>query len=160
MDGFQSDQRAQDSRQLAVLYFPQIKVAANLKLDLRSSRPRWKKRSFLKLAALIEVSDKDNRFCNHLNTSLPSSRPLFRPSSLKDLSSDVNGSRSVTSPRHNCEPSLRQGGGISPTSAQKCRSRAPPLQTRELQSYELSVDLADKENTSLLSSASYSSCHA
>ncbi|KAL0668017.1 hypothetical protein Bca4012_030721 [Brassica carinata] len=37
------------------------------------------------------------------------------PTSLKleDLSSDVNGNKYLASPRHNWEPSLRQGGGIS-----------------------------------------------
>ncbi|KAG2248029.1 hypothetical protein Bca52824_087657 [Brassica carinata] len=36
------------------------------------NNPRRKKTSLIKLATMIEVSAKDHRFCNHLNTSLPS----------------------------------------------------------------------------------------
>ena len=36
------------------------------------NNPRRKKTSLIKLATMIDVSAKDHRFCNHLNTSLPS----------------------------------------------------------------------------------------
>lgn len=56
---------------------------------------------------------------------------------LEDVSSDANGSESVASPRHNCEPSLRQRGGVSPTSALKGikSSASPDQRTSKVQAF-------------------------
>ncbi|KAG2306560.1 hypothetical protein Bca52824_026308 [Brassica carinata] len=76
---------------------------------------------------------------------------------LADLGSDVNSRRSVVSPRRNCEPSLRQFGGILSTPAQKVpiKSSSSPNQRNSKEGDSADVAFSHP-SSSTISSATFS----